>query len=158
MLERYNDQLCCTRRRGKFLDWKQLRIGTLQSCHQIQTPIPTSLFSEITLIACDQQGKVWIGADSMLFAWLIKEKKFVLFGESDGVIQNEYLSKPRLLSSHGDVYMGGVKDCCISTAICRRLLPSCPNCNYRMSSSTENPSTMNCAVTRPEFPFPGTVI
>lgn len=41
--------------------------------------------------------------------WLIKEKKFVLFGESDGAIQNEYLSKPRLLSSHGDVYMGGVK-------------------------------------------------
>ena len=76
---------------------------------KIQTPIPTSLFSEITLIACDQQGKVWIGADSMLFAWLIKEKKFVLFGESDGVIQNEYLSKPRLLSMRGDVYMGGVK-------------------------------------------------
>lgn len=47
--------------------------------------------------------------DDMLFAWLIKEKKFVLFGESDGAIQNEYLSKPRLLSSHGDVYMGGVK-------------------------------------------------
>ena len=76
---------------------------------KIQTPIPTSLFSEITLIVCDQQGKVWIGADSMLFAWLIKEKKFVLFGESDGVIQNEYLSKPRLLSMQGDVYMGGVK-------------------------------------------------
>ena len=76
---------------------------------KIQTPIPTSLFSEITLIVCDQQGKVWIGADSMLFAWLIKEKKFVLFGESDGVIQNEYLSKPRLLSMRGDVYMGGVK-------------------------------------------------
>ena len=45
----------------------------------------------------------------MLFAWLIKERKFVLFGESDGVIQNEYLSKPRLLSSQGNIYMGGVK-------------------------------------------------
>jgi hypothetical protein len=52
----------------------------------------------------------------MLFAWLIKEKKFVLFGESDGVIQNEYLSKPRLLSMRGDVYMGGVKGYCILTA------------------------------------------
>lgn len=76
---------------------------------QKQTPIPTSLFSEVTQVVCDQQGKVWIGTDNMLFAWLIKEKKFVLFGESDGVIQNEYLSKPRLLSSQGDVYMGGVK-------------------------------------------------
>ena len=45
----------------------------------------------------------------MLFAWLIKEQKFVLFGESDGVIQNEYLSKPCLLSSQGNIYMGGVK-------------------------------------------------
>lgn len=74
-----------------------------------RTLIPTSLFGEVTLIVCDQQGKVWIGTDNMLFAWLIKEKKFVLFGESDGVIQNEYLSKPRLLSSQGNVYMGGVK-------------------------------------------------
>ena len=108
MLERHDHQLRFKRRRGKLLDWEQLRIGTLQSRHQ-NTLIPTSLFSEITLIVCDQQGKVWIGADSMLFAWLIKEKKFVLFGESDGVIQNEYLSKPRLLSMQGDVYMGGVK-------------------------------------------------
>ena len=76
---------------------------------QEQTPIPTSLFEEVTLIVCDQQGKVWIGTDNMLFAWLIKERKFVLFGESDGVIQNEYLSKPRLLSSQGNIYMGGVK-------------------------------------------------
>ncbi len=76
---------------------------------QEQTPMPTSLFGEVTQIVCDQQGKVWIGTDNMLFAWLIKEKKFVLFGESDGVIQNEYLSKPRLLSSQGNIYMGGVK-------------------------------------------------
>lgn len=74
-----------------------------------RTPFTTTLFMEVTLIVCDQQGKVWLGTNDMLFAWLIKEKKFVLFGESDGAIQNEYLSKPRLLSSHGDVYMGGVK-------------------------------------------------
>lgn len=74
-----------------------------------QTPIPTSLFTEVTLLVCDQQGKVWIGTDNMLFSWLINEKKFVLFGESDGAIQNEYLSKPRLLSSQGNIYMGGVK-------------------------------------------------
>lgn len=76
---------------------------------QEQTPIPTSLFGEVTQVICDQQGKVWIGTNNMLFAWLIKERKFVLFGESDGVIQNEYLSKPCLQSSQGDIYMGGVK-------------------------------------------------
>lgn len=76
---------------------------------RVHTPMPTSLFGEVTQIVCDQQGKVWIGADSMLFAWLIKEKKFVLFGESDGAIPNEYLSKPQLLSLQGDIYMGGIK-------------------------------------------------
>lgn len=76
---------------------------------QERISIPTSLFAEVTLIVCDQQGKVWIGTDKMLFAWLIKEKKFVLFGESDGAIQNEYISKPRLLSLQRNIYMGGVK-------------------------------------------------
>lgn len=76
---------------------------------KVRQTIPTSLFTETTLIVCDQQGKVWIGTDNMLFAWLIKEKKFVLFGESDGAIQNEYLPKPRLTNKNGDVYMGGVK-------------------------------------------------
>lgn len=71
--------------------------------------VPTNLFSEITLLACDQQGKVWIGAESMLFAWLIKEKKFALFGESDGAMLNEYLSKPQLVTKQGDTYMGGVR-------------------------------------------------
>lgn len=79
------------------------------SSTQTMTPISTSLFTEAMLIVCDQKGKVWIGTDNMLFAWLIKEKKFVLFGESDGAIPNEYLSKPRLLNQNGDIYMGGVK-------------------------------------------------
>lgn len=75
----------------------------------IRTPIVTTLFTEVTQIVCDQRGKVWFGTGNMLFAWQIKEQKFVLFGESDGAIQNEYLSKPRLLTNLGDVYIGGVK-------------------------------------------------
>ena len=35
--------------------------------------------------------------------------RFVLFGESDGVLINEYLSKPKLVSTKGDIYMGGIK-------------------------------------------------
>ncbi len=71
--------------------------------------IPTPLFTEAISIKCDHRGKVWIGTDHMLFAWLINEKKFVLFGESDGALLNEYLSKPRLLTEQGDVYLGGVR-------------------------------------------------
>ena len=32
----------------------------------------------------------------------------MITGESDGVIPNEYLAKPRLVSGKGEVYMGGV--------------------------------------------------
>ena len=72
------------------------------------TLVSNTLINEISSLICDRQGRVWIGTEEKLFAYLIKEKKFILFGEPDGVVQNEYLEKPRLLSSSGDVYMGGV--------------------------------------------------
>lgn len=71
--------------------------------------ISTGLFGEVRSVICDHKGKLWIGVDGMLFAWMIKEQKFIIFGESDGVIRNEYLQKPRLVSTTGDIYMGGVK-------------------------------------------------
>lgn len=70
--------------------------------------IETNLFGEVNSVVCDRKGKVWIGTEGMLFARLIKEGKFILFGESDGAILNEYLYKPRLVSTAGDVYMGGI--------------------------------------------------
>ena len=70
--------------------------------------IPSKLFSEVSMVVCDQKGKVWIGAENILLTWIIKDKKYILFGESDGATPNEYLSKPQLLTKQGDVYMGGV--------------------------------------------------
>ena len=63
-----------------------------------RTLVPTNLFTEINMVLCDQKGKVWIGVDNMLFAYFIKEQKFVLFGESNGAIQNEYLPNARLVN------------------------------------------------------------
>ena len=74
-----------------------------------RTLVPTNLFTEINMVLCDQKGKVWIGVDNMLFAYFIKEQKFVLFGESNGAIQNEYLPNARLVNEQGDAYIGGVK-------------------------------------------------
>ena len=71
--------------------------------------IPTSLFHDATSVLCDNKGKIWIGAEQKLFAWLTESKRFVLFGKADGISQNEYLSKPRLISEKGNIYMGGVK-------------------------------------------------
>lgn len=70
--------------------------------------VTTNLFKEVKSLMCDQQDKLWIGADGMLFVRLPNEGKFTVFGELDGVIVNEYLNKARLISIEGDAYMGGV--------------------------------------------------
>lgn len=70
--------------------------------------MPNNLFNEITSLICDKRGRVWIGTDGKLFAHLIGEDEFILYGQADGAIPNEYLEKPRLLSAQGDIYMGGV--------------------------------------------------
>jgi len=72
------------------------------------TNIPNSLINEINSLICDKQGRVWIGTEGKLLVHIIRTGKFILYGEADGIIQNEYLEKPRLLSLQGDIYMGGV--------------------------------------------------
>ncbi|MBQ7771567.1 MAG: response regulator [Bacteroidales bacterium] len=71
--------------------------------------IETSLFNETNSVVCDLDSRVWIGTDIGLYAYLSENRSFTLFGQSDGAESNEYLSKPRLLSREGDVYMGGVQ-------------------------------------------------
>ena len=71
--------------------------------------IETNLFTGTSTVVWDGRSKVWIGAGSSLYAYLTDEDSFAMFGESDGASPNEYLSKPRLLSNRGDVYIGGVQ-------------------------------------------------
>lgn len=70
--------------------------------------IPNSLINEVNSVICDKRGRVWIGTNDKLFAHLIDEGEFILYGEPDGVVPNEYIEKPRLLSMQGDIYMGSV--------------------------------------------------
>lgn len=71
--------------------------------------IETTLFSEATSVICDNRARVWIGTEKGLSAYLSESGSFALFGKSDGVESNEYLPKPRLLASNGDIYFGGVQ-------------------------------------------------
>lgn len=71
--------------------------------------VSTTLFNGATVVACDRQSRVWIGTEEALFAYLTESESFALFGESDGVMANEYLSKPHLLSGNGDIFIGGVR-------------------------------------------------
>lgn len=73
-----------------------------------RTCIATNLSSNLQSVICDQRGRVWIGCNEQLFAWLINQRSFILYGSPDGVAPNEFLPKPRLLGSNGDVYLGTV--------------------------------------------------
>ena len=99
--------------------------------------ISTSLFNEANTVLCDNKGKVWIGAEQKLFVWLTEAKRFVLFGETDGITQNEYLAKPRLISPKGNIYMGGVKGLlCINADI--KIAKSAEAPEIRLSEFTIN--------------------
>ena len=70
--------------------------------------IKSSLFKEAKSVLCDERGRVWIGAGQELFAYYPSDQKFILYGESDGLLKNEYLQKPKLLSNSERIYLGGV--------------------------------------------------
>ena len=72
-------------------------------------PIPSNLLSEASSIVSDNSGRVWIGTQEHLYAHNPKTGNFAMFGESDGASPNEYLPRPRLVASNGDVYLGGVQ-------------------------------------------------
>ncbi len=69
--------------------------------------VQTKLFHEISSVTCDKSNRVWIGAQGMLFVYIINENKFAILGESDGAPANEYLAVSNLVSYSGDIYMGG---------------------------------------------------
>lgn len=98
----------CQDKKGNF--W----IGTASGLYRftpstgLEQAIPTQLFHAVTSLIADTNDRLWIGAQNMLFCYLIRENKFIIFGESDGIQPNEFLSKPTLLSSEGDIFMGGV--------------------------------------------------
>lgn len=73
------------------------------------THIRTSLFTGATSAICDNHSRIWVGTEQNLYAYLTESDSFAMFGESDGASPNEYLSKPRLHSREGDIYMGGVQ-------------------------------------------------
>ena len=70
--------------------------------------IPTLLFSDVNSVVCDNDSRVWVGTEKGLSAYLVKSGCFTIFDESDGVKPNMFLPAPHLLSTRGDVYLGGV--------------------------------------------------
>lgn len=71
--------------------------------------IENSLFHHVSSVLFDSNQRLWVGAEQKLFNYLPREKRFIMWGKSDGISDNDYLTKARLLSRSHDVYLGGVK-------------------------------------------------
>lgn len=71
--------------------------------------IESTLFQSVASVICDRSGRVWVGTENRLYAYLVESNIFAMFGESDGAKPNEYLSQPSLLTEAGDILMGGVQ-------------------------------------------------
>lgn len=89
-------------------------IGTDESIYRY-TPrngqtdqLENSPFRFGTPLLTDTRGWLWIGAENILFVYIISEDRFIIFGESDGVSVNEFLPKASLQSSSGALYFGGI--------------------------------------------------
>lgn len=70
--------------------------------------IETKMFNEITYLFLDDQSRLWISAQNRLFSYIIPQERFVIWGESEGFVPNEILSKYQNHSSTDNIYMGGV--------------------------------------------------
>lgn len=61
----------------------------------------------VTSLVIDHQGVVWMGTPGALYSYSPRQKHFVIFSESDGVLPNDFLPKPVLITHDDNVYMGG---------------------------------------------------
>lgn len=75
----------------------------------LEGPIENNLFQSASAVIEDVKGRVWIGAENRLYAYLTDERSFALFGESDGAPANAYIGKSKLLTREGHIYLGGVQ-------------------------------------------------
>lgn len=71
-------------------------------------PIPSNLFTDISLVFADHQGRVWLAAGKELFSYITANKSFVLLGESDGVLPNVFLKNSCLRTQQNDIFLGGI--------------------------------------------------
>lgn len=69
--------------------------------------IETKLFNNITQLFLDNQGRLWICAQNMLFSYVINENRFVVWSESDGFSPNEILFMYQQSSKTNNIYLAG---------------------------------------------------
>ncbi|WP_365324261.1 two-component regulator propeller domain-containing protein [uncultured Parabacteroides sp.] len=98
----------CRDKNGKF--WLGTDNGL--SCYDSKTgvyqKIETQLFYNVSTLLLDDENRLWIGAQNMLFSYHTEKNKFTIWGESDGFQPNELPFAYPPTSIAGNIYFGGV--------------------------------------------------
>lgn len=81
------------------------RLNTLTGTISI---VETKVFREVEALVYSPIKGLWIGAHGSLYNYLPEKDVFRFFGKSEGVLPNEYLAKPTLISNDSTIFMGGV--------------------------------------------------
>ena len=71
--------------------------------------IETNLFQEAMSVVADHQGRIWVGTRRHLYVYSLQTRNFVILDEVDGVLPNEFLFHSALVTSDGDILMGGTE-------------------------------------------------
>lgn len=105
------DPITAVARDSKGTFWIGNRDGLMyyNPVQRVLTKVPTSLFNEVSSLVIDKQDRLWIAAQHMVFSFDAREKKFVAYDESDGVLPNEIFYKASIVAKNGNTYLGGVK-------------------------------------------------
>lgn len=58
-----------------------------------------------------------MGSLGIIYAYNPHKNHFVIYNEMDGILPNDFLAKPALVASDGNIYMGGSEDWYESTKL-----------------------------------------
>lgn len=98
----------CKDKQGCFWIGSSVGLFRYDPSDKTLTPIENNRFLGTSALGFDRVGRLWIGTHNGLYAYVPSNGKIMMFGESDGVFPNEYISQSPLRTRTGDLYLPGV--------------------------------------------------
>lgn len=122
-----NIQSACLNPTGDFWIGSNKGLYLHKTKQQKTILINNHLLKNISSLIRDNHGRLWIGTENHLLAWIPDKEELITLDESDGVQPNEYTKKATLNSTQGEIFMGGINGLvCIDGNISEVEVPSPP--------------------------------
>ncbi|MFR9513137.1 MAG: response regulator [Rikenellaceae bacterium] len=79
-----------------------------ESTHQGGASLHT-LRARVNTMLCDGENRIWIGNDKGVSCYNIDSSSLNAWGKTDGVLIADFLARSSVVSSSGDIYLGGIE-------------------------------------------------